>query len=126
MIASDISIRAVIHFTVLLSFVYSRDTHDINENVVDEKGHLILVFVLLTVAAWILRSIWSADVTVMHAVHWPSVPSRKTLAGRKPGCGWHIETFKFLITSVEFVLFSTFIQNPYKGNPSLSERPSPH
>lgn len=90
------------------------------KNVVNEKGHLILAFVLLTMAACILTGSWSADVTWTHVVHWPNVLLRVRLAGRKPGCRGHIETAKFLITSVEFVPFWTFIQSPDKGNPSLS------
>lgn len=74
-------------------------------------------------AAWIPRDSRWSDVTGAHVASWLSVPPQVVLAGHKLGCGRHIYASEFLRPSLEFVMYWTNIQNPDKGNPSLSECP---
>lgn len=82
-----------------------------------KNGHLFLVFLLLRVAAEILRSTSWSDVTGTHLAHWLSVP-------RKSRWGMYIDASEFLKPYVQFDPFWTYIQSLDKCKPSLSVCPA--
>lgn len=57
---------------LILHSVPSQDSHTFNKNSINEKVHLLLIFVLLTLAAWILKG--TSRLTGMHIACWLSVP----------------------------------------------------
>lgn len=88
---------------------------------INEKGHLLFLFVLLRDANWILRSSRSTDVTETHVAPCLNVPPRVVWAGRKLECGRHIDVSQLLRSSFEFAPLCAYIQNSNKDNLSLLE-----
>lgn len=91
------------------------DPHANNKNVISENGNLLMVFVLLTLVAWILRGSCKTDGTGTHVLRWLRVVPQVVLAGWKPECGSHIDASEFSSPYVEFAPFRIYIQNPDKA-----------
>lgn len=53
----------------VLSSASSGAPHTINKKGIKEKGHLLLVLVLLTLAAWIIRDSSRIDMTSMYVAN---------------------------------------------------------
>lgn len=70
-------------------------SHAANKNGINEKGHLLLAFILLTLTAWILRGSSKIDMTGTHVAYWLSIPPQVALASCKPECGRHIDASEF-------------------------------